>query len=78
VKLALEAADMDLPEPIYRVQLTDKTAAKTATRRRGGYHRPTRHQPADRTGAQHVRLHRLLNVSARREYKAARHWAAVS
>jgi hypothetical protein len=27
VKLALEAADMDMPEPIYRVQLTERAAA---------------------------------------------------
>ncbi len=29
VKLALEAADMDMPEPIYRLQLTDRAAPET-------------------------------------------------
>lgn len=30
VKLALEAAEMDMPEPIYRVQLTERTAVPAA------------------------------------------------
>ena len=31
VKLALEEAEMDMPEPIYRVQLTERSAVLTPT-----------------------------------------------
>ena len=35
VKLALEAAGMDMPEPIYRVQITERDAGATAARAPG-------------------------------------------
>ena len=42
VKLALEAADMDMPEPIYRVQLTDRTAAPAPAAKAGVAEAPVR------------------------------------
>lgn len=46
VKLALEAAEMDLPEPIYRVQLTQAPAPALSTQGAAREERPARPEPA--------------------------------
>ncbi len=52
VKLALEAADMDMPEPIYRVQLTEAASAQPGAPRKR--HHGAAEEPVSSTDARPV------------------------